>query len=179
MALEEYRDPILEALITMLEEHGPQELKGRYIYGDTMAPPKEELPVVSVAREDTLVQSDSNMQDTHRTAIVMAVIVDWTEQLNQSYDLTTGTAKLYELMEMRETDKNSPLYFAVKPGTLVHAIRKNQKLADNLFISIRDDGLRVDYGLGWEKRGDNIFSTEGLLRFNIELSQPKPEYYPT
>lgn len=177
MALEEYRDPILEKLITMLEENGPEELVGHYIYGDTLAPKKDDLPIVSVAREETRVTSDGTMQDVHTTAIVLAVIVDWTEGLDQSFDLTRGTQQLYELLEKRETDPTSENYYAVLEGTLVHALRANQKLDNNLYISIRDEGLLVDYGLGWEKRGDNIFSAEGILRFNIELTQKKPNLY--
>lgn len=179
MALEEYRDPILKEIITMLEAEGPEELVGHYVYGDTMAPAKDQLPIVSVARQDTVVRSDGSMQDVHITSIVMAVIVDWTDDLDQSFDVSTGTNKLYEFMEKREEDPASLNYLAAKEGTLTYAIRKNQKLADNLFISIRDDGLRIGYGIGWEKRGASIFSVEGVMRFNIELTQPKPEYYPT
>jgi len=173
MALEEYRDPILTALIEFLEENGPEELKGHYIQGDSLAPNKNDLPVVSVARQNTVVRSDGTMQDVHITSIFMAIIYDWTTDLDQSFDLVRGTTGLYRLMEERDDN------FYAKPGTLVHALRDGQKLADNLFISVNDDGLRLDYGMGWEKRGDNIFSVEGVLRFNIELTQPKPEYYPT
>lgn len=157
----------------MLETDGPVKLQGHYVQGDVLAPNRSELPVVSVAREGTIVQSDGSMQDRHVTSIVMAVIYNWTTDLDKSFDLVRGTTGLYELMEERNPD------YSAKVGTLVHAIRKNQKLDDNLFISIRDDGLRVDYGIGWEKRGSNIFSVEGILRFNLELTQPKPEYYPT
>lgn len=171
MALQEYRDPILKALIDMLELEGPTELQGHYIYGDVLAPAKEMLPVVSVARQGTVIQSDGTMQDVHMSPIVMAIIYNWTTDLDQSFDLTRGTNSLYRLIEERNAD------FSVKAKTLSYALRDNQKLADNLFISIRDEGLRIDYGLGWEKRGSNIFSVEGILRFNIELTQPKPNLY--
>lgn len=171
MALEEYRDPILEALIVMLEAEGPEELVGHYIYGDVLAPAKSMLPVVSVARQGTNIQSDGTMQDVHVTEIVVAVIYDWTTDLDQSFDLVRGSTALYKLIEERNAD------YSVKDNTLVYALRDNQKLDDNLFISIRDGGLSVDYGLGWEKRGDNIFSVEGILRFNVELTQPKPNLY--
>lgn len=171
MALEEYRDPLLKALIDMLEAEGPEELVGHYVYGDVLAPPKTMLPCVSVARQETNVRSDGTMQDVHTTGIVIAVIYDWTTDLDQSFDLVRGSTGLYKLMEERNPD------FSVKPKTFVYALRDNQKLADNLFISINDNGLQVDYGLGWEKRGTNIFSVEGILRFNIELTQPKPNLY--
>ena len=171
MALEEYRDPILEALIVMLEAEGPTELQTHYVYGDVLAPAKTMLPVVSVAREGTTIKSDGTMQDVHVTPIVMAVIYDWTTDLDQSFDLTRGTTALYRLIEERNAD------YSVKIGSLAYALRKNQKLDDNLFISINDDGLRIDYGLGWEKRGSNIFSVEGILRFNLELTQQKPNLY--
>lgn len=171
MALEEYKDPILKELIDMLEAEGPEELVGHYIYGDVLMPAKTMLPCVSVARQGTVIQSDGTMQDVHVTSIVMAVIYDWTTDLDQSFDLIRGTTGLYKLVEERNAD------YSVKARTLSYALRDNQKLADNLFISIRDGGLMVDYGLGWEKRGDNIFSVEGILRFNIELTQPKPNLY--
>jgi hypothetical protein len=171
MALEQYRDPVLKALIDMLEVEGPTELRGHYIYGDVLMPAKNTLPCVSVARDATTIRSDGTMQDVHVTPIVMAVIYDWTVDLDQSFDLTRGTTGLYKLIEERNTD------FSIKEGTLSYALRANQKLDDNLFISIRDEGLQIDYGLGWEKRGDNIFSVEGILRFNLELTQPKPNLY--
>jgi len=177
MALEEYRDPILKELIDMLEREGPEELKGHYVYGDVLAPNKSELPVVSIARDGTTIQSDGTMQDVHTTSIVMAIIYDWTTDLDQSFDLVRGSNGLYRLIEEREDDITSQEYLAVKKGSLSYALRTNQKLADNLFISIRDGGLRIDYGLGWEKRGSNIFSVEGILRFNIELTQKKSNLY--
>ncbi len=171
MALEEYYDPILEALIVMLEAEGPTELQGHYVYGDVLAPNRSELPVVSVAKQGTVIQTDGTMQDVHVSSIVMAIIYDWTQDLDQSFDLVRGTTGLYKLIEERNPD------FSIKANTLSYALRDNQKLAENLFISIRDEGLRIDYGLGWEKRGSNIFSVEGILRFNIELTQPKPNLY--
>lgn len=171
MALQEYRDPILQALIEMLEAEGPRELVGHYVYGDVLAPPKQALPVVSVAYDGTNIRSDGTMQDVHVKPIVMAIIYDWTTDLDQSFDLTRGTTGLYKLIEERNTD------FSIKSRTIAYALRDNQKLADNLYISIRDEGLQIDYGLGIEKRGSNIFSVEGILRFNIELTQPKPNLY--
>ena len=171
MAVTEYRDPILKAIIDMLEVEGPEELEGHYVYGDVLAPAKSLLPVVSVARQGTNIQSDGTMQDVHTSAIVLSVIYDWTQDYDQSFDLTRGSNGLYQLIEGRNAD------FSIKARTLSYALRDNQKLADNLYISIRDNGLEIDYGLGWEKRGSNIFSVEGILRFNIELTQPKPNLY--
>lgn len=155
----------------MLEEDGPVELRGHYIYGDTLAPPKSALPIVSVARDGTTIISDGTMQDRHVTAITMAVIVDYTTDLNTSFDLVRGTTRLYDYIEARDDE------YRVKEKTISYALRKNQKLANNLFISINDNGLLVDYGLGIEKRGANIFSVEGILRFNIESTQPKAHLY--
>ena len=169
--LGEYRDPILKAIIDMLEADGPRELVGHYIYGDTLAPAKSALPVVSVARDGTRILSDGTMQDRHVTSIVMAVIVDYTTDLNTSFDLSRGTSQLYEFIEARDENR------LLKENTLSFALRKNQKLGENLFISILDDGLLVDYGLGIEKRGSNIFSVEGILRFNVESTQKKPNLY--
>lgn len=170
-SLSEYRDPILKAIIDMLEADGPRELVGHYIYGDTLAPAKSALPVVSVARDGTRILSDGTMQDRHVTSIVMAVIVDYTTDLNTSFDLSRGTSQLYEFIEARDENR------LLKENTLSFALRKNQKLGDNLFISILDDGLMIDYGLGIEKRGSNIFSVEGILRFNVESTQKKPNLY--
>lgn len=171
MGLQEYRDPILKTLIDMLEADGPADLVGHYIYGDTLAQPKELLPVVSVARDATTVLSDGTMQDRHVQPIVIAIIYDWTRDLNESYDLTKGTNKLYEYIEARDNE------FKLKVKTMAYALRKNQKLGDNLFISINDNGLQIDYGLGVEKRGTNIFSVEGIIRFNVESTQQKPNLY--
>jgi hypothetical protein len=168
MALEEYRDPILQKLIDMFEEHGPEELKGHYIQGDVLYPNQSDLPVVSVMRDMTNAKSDGTMQDVHRSAIEIAIIVDATADYDMSFDLTRGTTTLYRLVEERDDT------YAVKEGSMLHALRASQKLDNNLFISIKDDGVSIDYASGWEKRGHNIFSVEGILRFEIELTQPKP-----
>lgn len=168
---EDNRDPLLQAVIDMLEAQGPAELRGHYIQGDTMAPNRSQLPVVSVARNGTTIMSDGTMQDEHVTPIIIAVIVDWTNDLDQSYDLVRGTTTLYRLIEARNAD------FSLKEGSMAYALRKNQKLADNLFISIKDSGLEIDYGLGVEKRGANIWSTEGIIRFNLNLTQKKAGLY--
>lgn len=167
----EYRDSIVKKLIDMLEADGPSELVNKYIYGDVLAPPKSELPIVSIAKDGLQIVSDGTMQDRHVLSIVMAVIVDWTADLNTSFDLTRGTNKLYELFEGRDSE------YRIKANTLSYALRKNQKLDNNLFISVNDNGLNVDYGLGIEKRGSNIFSVEGIARFNLELTQKKPNLY--
>jgi hypothetical protein len=167
----EYRDPILKALIDKLEAEGPEELRGHYIYGDTLAPKKSDLPVVSVSRDGTNIRSDGTMQDVHVSPIVVAIIVDWTTDLDQTFDLARGNNRLYRLVESRNPD------FTLKTDSLAYVLRDNQKLADNLFISINDNGLQMDYGLGVEKRGSNIFSAEGILRFNIELTTKKPGLY--
>lgn len=171
MSLGEYRDPIITKLIEMLEANGPRELVGHYMYGDTLAPNKADLPVVAVARDGTNVLSDGTMQDRHVHSFVVSVIYDWTQDLDQSFDLVKGSTALYRLFQEMNDD------YSVKEGTLVYALRKNQKLDTNLFISVNDNGLTVDYGLGVEKRGDNIFSVEGVVRFNVESTQKKPNLY--
>lgn len=171
MALVEYKDPIIKALITMLESDGPSELVGHYYYGDILAPPKSVLPAVSIARDSTRIMSDGTMQDKNFHSFILAIIYDWTQDLNQSFDLSRGTTGLYRLIEERNPD------YSLKAGSIAYALRKNQKLGSNLFISINDDGLDIDYGLGIEKRGSNIFSVEGIIRFNVESTQQKPNLY--
>lgn len=167
----EERDPIIEKLIEMLEANGPTALVNKYIQGDVLAPPKSELPIVSIAKDGTNVRSDGTMQDVHTISIVLAVIEDWTKDLNESFDLTRGTNALWRYFEKRNAN------YSVAEKTLIYALRANQKLDNNLFISINDNGLEADYGLGIEKRGSNIFSVEGIIRFNIELTQQKPNLY--
>jgi len=171
MSLAEYKDPIITALIEKLEADGPPELVGHYIYGDTLAPNKSDLPVVAIARDGTIVQSDGTMQDRQTHSFVMSVIYDWTKDLDQSYDLVRGSTALYRLFQEMNAD------YSVKPKTIIYALRKSQKLDTNLYISINDNGLQVDYGIGVEKRGTNIFSVEGIVRFNVESTQQKPNLY--
>lgn len=171
MALREYKDPIIKALVEMFEADGPTELINHYYYGDMLMPNKPDLPIVSIARDGTRVVSDGTMQDRLVHSFVMSVIYDFTKDLDQSFDLVRGTTGLYKLYQ--EMDDN----FRIKAGTLIYALRKNQKLGNNLFISINDDGLLVDYGIGVEKRGFNIFSVEGIVRFNVESTQQKANLY--
>lgn len=171
MALKDYRDPILQKLIDVFEAEGPASLRGHYIQGDVLYTPRREMPLVSVAREETDISSDSTMTDNHVMPIVVELIIDWAADENRSFDLVRGTTQLYELIEGRSED------YRLKADTLSYVIRNNDKLDPNLFISIKSGSLRISYGRGWEKRGTNIFSVEGILRFDLEFTQPKPKYY--
>lgn len=167
--MDEYVDPVVAKLIEKFNDEGPSELANKYYYGDVLLVPKEDLPIVTVAKDATRIGGVSNREDAHTIPLVINVIVDWTRDLDQSFNLQAGLQQLYKLCEERESD------YTLKTETLAYVLRKYQKLDTNLWLAIgADQTVDIDYGLGIERRGPNIFSVEAVIRLNAVLHIAKP-----
>jgi hypothetical protein len=172
----EYRDPIIQKIIDVLEPLGPSRLVGRYVNGDVLLPNESELPMCYIAKDTTVSQPADNMEDEHLQSIVATVIYSANESLNGLYDQVAGTPELYEMMEGRTDD------YLLKHDTLLYFATKNQQLDDKLWIGVGNqsggnNAVAVNYGLGVNRRGPNIFSVEATMRFTVRLHLPNPEYY--
>lgn len=165
----EYRDSVITKLIEALEAAGPEELVGRYRYGDVLLPPKEELPICAVIKDNTVVSPASNMEDEHQMQLVLNILYDWSRDLSQSFDLTAGSNSLYDYIEGRDDS------YQLKEKTLLRVLRSKVKLDNNLFLALgQNQRVEIDYGMGIEKRGSGIFSIEAMVRFTARLHIAKP-----
>lgn len=156
-----YTDPIVDKLIEKLDASGPVELRKKYFKGDVWIPPQSQLPICSIAKSGLVVTPASNTQDNHEMELVLNVIWKYTRELNSSFNLTSASNALYEVVEGRNAD------YTLKSDTILAILRDNQRLDDNLFLAVgRSQRIQVEYGLGIERRGRNIFSVEAVVRVN-------------
>jgi hypothetical protein len=162
-----YRDPVIQKVIDLLEQHGPSKLKGRYINGDVLLPNKSELPLCYVAKDSTTISPATNMEDEHLIALVATVILDFTQDLDGAYDLVAGTPEIYEFCEGRSDD------YQLLEETLLYQLRKSQQLDEKLWIGVGTP-VEVSYGIGVDRRGPGSFSVEAVVRFNVRLHVPLP-----
>lgn len=168
--MSEYRDPIIQKIIDTLESEGPQELRGKYQHGDTWMPNKEELPVVTVSKDNTRIGAASNAEDDQLLPMVINVIYDYMRDLTQSSDLAVGVTTLYDYCEGRDATT-----YMLKSDSIAYVLRKYPKLDNDLYISVGPgEELQIDYGMGVERRGPGIFSVEAVIRFNVRFQQNRP-----
>lgn len=168
MAQKVYRDPIIERVKELLEAEGPKELKGRYHNGDLIMPAKSLMPFCSIAIDNEAIASADSMEDLNAVPLVLTVVVETTKDI-RSFDLASGSNKLYELMAARNAD------YSLREDSIAYVLRKYAKLDNRLFNNIGTDApLTVDFGIGVGRRGPGIFSIEGSLRTTVSAYTPTP-----
>lgn len=162
--MSEYVDPIIALVIEKLNSEGPAQLQGRYYHGDVLLVPKQELPIVSVAKDNTVIRAASNLEDEHYMPLVINILLDYTADLDQSSDLVAGVTRLYEMCEARNGD------YTLKADSLAYILRKYQQLDNNVWIDIGpNEELNIDYGLGINRRGPGIFSVEAVIHTAVKI----------
>lgn len=168
MATDKYRDPVIEKILDLLKEANIKGIK-KYHNGDRLIGPKREMPYLSIAKSNTKVSPASNLEDQHIIQMTLTVVYDWTKDLNQSSELVAGANGLYELMEGRD-----PVTYQLREDSVLGVLRKNETLGNKAWIAVGDGEVaEVQYGLGVNRRGPGIFSTEAIIKFNVTLHLPK------
>lgn len=154
-----YKDPISELLISNFRSEGLASIK-EYYNGDVYTVPREDLPVLYVVKDATRIAPADNRNDETRTAYVIGVIYNYTEDIDTSSELVAGVNSLYEIVEGR--DENT---LDLKTNSLAYILRKHLTLADDTWVDIgAGAALEIDYGIGIEKRGRGIYSLEAMIR---------------
>lgn len=165
-----YKDPVIEALITVLDAEGPAELKGKYRHGDVIVPAKSDLPMVTISRDRTRITQASDLEDDNIMPLVINVLYDYTQDLTNDFDVQAGVTSLYRLVEERD-----PANYRVLPGTIAWVLRNKQQLANKLWLAVGpNESLDIDYGLGVERRGPGIFSVESVIRISARAHTARP-----
>lgn len=162
----QYRDPIIETILTKLKAAQLKGIKG-YFNGDVVVPAKSDMPLVYVAKDTTQISSADTQEDQHVMPMVATVIFDITQDMGRSYDMVAGAGGLYEVVEGRNDD------FSLKTNTLLYALRANQVLGTKLWLSVNSN-ITVNYGIGINRRGPGTFSVEAVVHFTVVLHTPTP-----
>lgn len=173
----QYRDPIIEAIIDHLDKNASKDIK-TYYHGDVLLLKKSELPAISVAIDGTRVTTDSTGDDKSTVPIVISVITAINDNQARDFDVMAGTTALYEIVTGRNKD------FTYRKDSLVKLLRQKVDLAHttdengsqiSVFLGIEDQPLEVEFGIGVERRGEGIFSTEAAIRTTAFIYTPKIE----
>lgn len=167
MAQKVYRDPIISKVIEKLNAEGPAELKNRYYQGDVIMPARSIMPFCSIAIDNEAINSGDSMEDVNVVPLVLTVVVATTKDI-KSFDLASGTTKLYELFAARKED------YSLREDSIAYVMRKYAQLDNKLFVAIQDAPLTADFGIGVGRRGPGIFSVEGSMRATVYAYTPTP-----
>lgn len=162
-----YKDPIISKVIEVLNATGPSKLEGRYIHGDVLLPNKGDLPICYVTKDQVTAAPANSMEDEHQQLMVATVILDFTGDLNEAYDMVAGVSELFEMCEARDEQ------YRLKENSLLYVLRKNQQIDNNFWLGV-GSAVQINYGMGVERRGPGIFSIEATIRFTARLHLPQP-----
>lgn len=170
----QYRDPIIEAIINHLKQGANPDIKNWY-YGDVLLVSKRDLPAVSVAIDRTRIITDSTGDDKSVVPIVISVITDINADQGRDWDTMAGTTELYEYIIGRNAD------FTFRKDSFAHLLREKVQLAAattqdgdqvSVYLGIEDQDLDVEFGIGVERRGPGIFSVEAAIRTTAFVYTP-------
>lgn len=165
-----YRDPVIKALMDKFNAEGPEQLKGRYYYGDPIRVPKSVLPAVFLTKEETRLGAADNMNDQHTMKVNINLSIDITKDWGKAVDMASSHNQAAEWLEGR--DENLDL----KTDSLAYIVRKYQTLiGGRTWINLSEDTL-IDYvvGAGIRGEGADAFTLEAILRINLTHHQQKP-----
>ena len=170
MALPKYRDPIIKAVVDLLEPNADSRLKGHYYYGDVLLVPKSMLPICSVSIDTEAVTTVNSLEDESKVPLVINVLTDWNDQGGKDFDLQSGTNMLYEIIAARNDD------FTFRADSMLGLLRSAQGVQpvqnQKIYLGIDDDRVTADFGIGVERRGAGIFSIEGTIHITATINTP-------
>lgn len=162
-----YRDPVIAKIIAVLNASGPVKLKNRYFQGDPVVVAKSQLPAVFISKDKTNIGNDTVSEDFSRMPMVLNVVYDLTRDFGQAFDNIDSATAVYEMLEARNPD------YSLRSDSIAAVLRHNQQLDAHLYIDF-DKDLELDYGVSIGKRGDGIFTVEGVCKFEVYGYQLQP-----
>lgn len=159
-----YNDPVIKKYIELIKAVVP-DIK-TYYQGDPVRIPKVNLPACIISKSQTEVDPLTNLEDSHRMALILTVVTDVRDERGDEQEMTPGIAQLYDIIEGREETT-----YKLKTNSILHILRSNQ-LVDATYNLRTDLGTitRADYGLTIGKRSEG-YATEGQIEFIATYSQ--------
>lgn len=159
-----YIDPVLKRYADLITASTPA--FKRVYFGDPLRIATSEMPVLILQKLDTRFGKLTSAEDQHEMRISITVVADSRDSLSEDKLLVAGFGTLYDLMEGR--DEN----YQLKPQSLLYILRHNIDLdtARNLRTDL-GSVTRVDYGTTVGKRGQDMWSIEGVIEITSVFSQ--------
>lgn len=170
MALNNYKDPIAEAIKKVLNDHGPALLKGRYGTGDPAVMSKSQLakPMAFITFEGHSIGEPSNSHLQITGSIVINLVTDMTQDFGQGLDAKSHMS-LVDLMVGMTFDGDD---YYLKPDSIVGTLRSHHDLGHGLLLSLgQNDEIEYDA----MTRGKGIVTSEAVLRTTATIEVPNPQ----
>lgn len=167
-----YEDPILNQVISVLNEFGPLELKNRYGTGDPGIINKSELmkPMVFLSFNDAQVSDASSSHLKVSGTIVINVVHDMTKDFGQGLKAKSHNAVVGLLMGMVfDTERG----YYIRDNTIVGAIRMNQDMGYGLRIDLGSTS-NIDFDAMTRNKG--LVTTEGVLEIRASVEFLRSEF---
>lgn len=166
-----YKDPILEAIIKVLDKDGPSILKGRYGTGDPVVVNKSQLskPMAFISYDGHLVGEPTNSHLRITGNVVINLVNDMTKDFGQGLDAKSHMALVGLIIGM-EFDGE---FYRLRSDSIVGALRKNQNMGHGLRLSLGSLD-EVDYDA--MSRGKGIVTTEGVLNITATVDVLNPKF---
>lgn len=166
-----YRDPILTLIRDRFNAEGPKELKDRYFFGDTLLVNARELPCVFMSIDVERLTNASNAEVESNIPIALNVVYDLRRDFQQSIENVNAHMSVVNFLIGRNAD------YTIRKDSLAGVLWNHPQLAAKLWVNL-DQPMEADFGIGIEKRGPGIFTTEGVLKFTVKHHQLTPEFQP-
>lgn len=162
-----YIDPILKKYADLITG-ACGDIKMVY-FGEPTRVPASSLPCIFISKANTEARNFTNAQDEQSIAITVSLVTDIRKELSTSENdeqLIAGVAKLYEIMEGRNSD------YTLKTNTILDVLRKQNLVdaANNLRTDIA--GItRVDYGETLRQRNPEEWNIIAQVQFVAHFVQ--------
>lgn len=163
-----YKDPILERIKKVLNEHGPAELKGRYGIGDPGVVNKSQLskPMAFISYENINIAVDTNAEDKSSLPIVIDVVYDMTKDFGQGLNAFSHLS-VVEYVYAQNPD------FTIKDDCIVGVLREHSDLTENedsiqLFLDLQEP-MRVEFD--YQNRDKGLVTAEAVVHFTVSKNQ--------
>jgi len=170
-----YRDPIITKLISVFEELGPKELKGKYYYGSLFALPQNQnvLPAVFIHERRDQGSAEGINRDKSRKTYQVNVSVEMKK------DWLRSTKVVEAHMELQRYLCGMDENYDWLPDSFMSIIRAHQVLDGEKKLYIDLDTITDATVLpGVEARGTGIFTYEGMIQFQVRHNQVRPSKPP-
>ena len=166
--VDDYRDPIIEAVIAKLSPNGPSELVGKYMNGKPEDYSQSELPLCYIYRGNTDDAPITNEEDEIAHRLKAVVVYDRTQDLNEAYDIITGNSSLFKYVE-----KYDPVTLRLQSDCLLYQIRAGMTIAENVWMGIKSRTI-INYGVGMAGGGEDSFSVQATIDFLVTQHDATP-----
>lgn len=166
-----YVDPILGKIKEILDRDGPEDLKGRYGFGDPVVINKSQLaqPLAFLTYDTDYEVHDSAGGEIETNAVVnLCVVVDMSRDFNQG----TNARSHLELIDLVAGRKDDMTF---KRNSILGALRANEDPGERLWI---DAGTQTTIEFDAVPRDKGLVTAEAIVRFTVKHSQFRPDLIP-